>query len=246
MVSKNQKKLIKSLYQKKYRKQHGLFVAEGKKVINELLSAGLLLHQLYTINEDVFKVTEDVMHTITLDELKKISFLTTPQTALAVFRIPEPKEIDTSGLVIALDDVRDPGNLGTIIRLCDWFGVPDLVCSTQTVDCYNPKVIQATMGSITRVNITYLDLAEFLSLQKLNTQLFGTFMQGDSLYSKIVPEQAVIVMGNEANGIRKEIEALLTDMITIPQFGTHKETESLNVATATAVVLSEFRRVSLR
>ncbi|WP_281990860.1 TrmH family RNA methyltransferase [Aquimarina aggregata] len=242
MVSKNQKKLIKSLYQKKYRKQHGLFVAEGKKVIKELLEANLNLQVLYTIDLSVFDVSKDIMQVISEEELKQISFLTTPQTALAVFSIPESSKPNTKGLVLALDDVRDPGNLGTIIRLCDWFGVQELVCSKQTVDCFNPKVVQATMGSITRVNINYLDLEEFLRSEKSTTEIFGTFMSGDNIYAQDLPENGIIVMGNEANGISQRIANTITQRITIPQFGIAQNTESLNVAMATSIILSEFRR----
>ncbi|WP_103071719.1 TrmH family RNA methyltransferase [Aquimarina sediminis] len=242
MVSKNQKKLIKSLYQKKYRKQHGLFVAEGKKVIKELLEAGLKLHSLFTSDSNIFDVTEKVIYNVTEEQLKQISYLTTPQVALAIFYIPEAKKVRSEGLILALDDIRDPGNLGTIIRLCDWFGVRDLVCSVQTVDCYNPKVIQATMGSITRVTITYLDLKEFLTEKAADVRVFGTFMKGSSVYGENLPEHAVVVMGNEANGISENIESLVNDRITIPQFGEEQKTESLNVATATAIILSEFRR----
>lgn len=240
MVSKNQRKLIKSLNQKKYRKQHGLFVAEGKKVIHELVSAGLKLHALYTT--EVVSFSDPIEHYVEVDEkeLKSISFLTTPQWALAVFYMPKIRPIDFDGLVIALDDIRDPGNLGTIIRLCDWFGVEQLLCSKQTVDCYNPKVIQATMGSITRVNIVYANLIE--ELKQCNTPCFGTFMDGDRIYEQQLPNKGVIVMGNEANGISSEIESIIEQRIAIPRFGTFQKTESLNVATATAIILNEFRR----
>ncbi len=240
MVSKNQKKLIKSLYQKKYRKQHQLFVVEGKKVIKELLDAGMAIQSLYTLDSEIFEVSDELVHIVSQEELKQISFLTTPQAALAVFSIPETLSINTDHMILALDDVRDPGNLGTIIRLCDWFGIRDLVCSKQTVDCYNPKVIQATMGSITRVNINYLDLKEFLINQKKN--IYGTFMNGDNIYATELPANGIIIMGNEANGISEEIENLITDRLTIPRFGIDQKTESLNVATATAIVLSEFKR----
>ncbi len=242
MVSKNQRKLIKSLYQKKYRKQHGLFVAEGKKVVRELLDADVKVHSLFTLNSDMFDVAGESVYSISEKELEQISFLTTPQAVLAIFYIPETKKIKSDGLILALDDIRDPGNLGTIIRLCDWFGIQDLVCSEQTVDCYNPKVIQATMGSITRVNISYVDLKEFLSTQRSNTQIFGTFMNGNIIYEEKLPKNAVIIMGNEANGISTDIEDGIDQRITIPQFGLLQRTESLNVATATAIVLSEFRR----
>ncbi|WP_103864271.1 RNA methyltransferase [Aquimarina sp. I32.4] len=242
MVSKNQKKLINSLYQKKYRKQHGLFVVEGKKVIKELLEAGFKLHSVYTTEANIFDCPEELMWSTTKEELKQISFLTTPQVAVALFYVPKSEEVRSEGVILVLDDIRDPGNLGTIIRLCDWFGIKDLVCSMQTVDCYNPKVIQATMGSITRVNINYLDLKDFLNSKQSNVRVFGTFMDGRSIYEEKLTENGVIVMGNEANGISSEIQELITDRITIPRFGLHKKTESLNVATATAIVLNEFKR----
>ncbi|MEW7290954.1 TrmH family RNA methyltransferase [Aquimarina sp. 2304DJ70-9] len=244
MVSKNQKKLIKSLYQKKYRKQHGLFVAEGKKVIKELLEANLRLHSLFTLNSNIFDIPETLVYNVSEEELKQISFLTTPQVALAIFYIPEYKENDNDGLVLALDDIRDPGNLGTIIRLCDWFGVKELVCSLQTVDCYNPKVIQATMGSITRVNITYKDLQQYIKTESSNSKIFGTFMDGENIFSLKLPEKGIIVMGNEANGISTAIKNLVNQKVAIPQFGQIQKTESLNVATATAIILSEFKRSS--
>ncbi|WP_109299795.1 RNA methyltransferase [Aquimarina sp. AU474] len=242
MVSKNQKKLIKSLYQKKYRKQHELFVAEGKKVIKELLDANFELYALYTVDEEIFNIDDKLQFIVTEEELKQISFLATAQSVLAIFSTPKPREINDDGIVLLLDDIRDPGNLGTIIRLCDWFGVKELVCSNQTVDCFNPKVIQATMGSITRVNINYTDTVAFLQSQKEGANIFGTFMDGDNIYPMQLPEQAVIIMGNEANGISAEIENLVNKRIAIPQFGAGQKTESLNVATATAIVLSEFKR----
>ncbi len=242
MVSKNQKKLIKSLNQKKYRKQHGLFVAEGKKVIHELLDAKFKIYSIFTIDESLFDLPERLVHVITVDELKQLSFLSTPQLALAIFYIPESKPVDKEALIVALDDVRDPGNLGTIIRLCDWFDIRDLVCSAATVDCFNPKVIQATMGSITRVNISYVHLEEFLHSGFSKESIFGTFMDGDSVYQKKLPKKGVVIMGNEANGISKVIESSIQERIAIPQFGSDKSTESLNVATAAAIILSEFRR----
>ena len=173
-------------------------------------------------------------------DLKRISFLTTPNKALAIFKIPQPKPIEVNGLIVALDAVRDPGNLGTIIRICDWFGIKELICSTETVDCFNPKVVQATMGSITRVNITYVNLIHFLKDTKL--PVYGAFMEGENVYNTQLPENGILVMGNEANGISKEVEAIITNKISIPRFGALQETESLNVATATAILLSEFRR----
>jgi RNA methyltransferase, TrmH family len=240
MVSKNQIKLITGLQQKKYRKQHKLFFAEGIKVVQELLDSNMALQHLYTTKE-VFKgISADRISLVTEAELGKISALTTPQTCLAVFEMPEEKPVADTGLIIALDNVRDPGNLGTIIRLCDWFGIDHLVCSAECVDVYNPKVVQATMGSISRANVVYTDLQAYLSGTKL--PVFGTFMDGENIYARSLPEQAVIVMGNEANGISAEIEVLCTDRIAIPRFGSLQATESLNVATAAAITLSEFRR----
>ncbi|MGQ3086450.1 RNA methyltransferase, partial [Flavobacterium sp.] len=177
---------------------------------------------------------------ITDAELKKISALTTPNTCLALFSIPEEKPIARTGLIVALDDIRDPGNLGTIIRLCDWFGIAHLVCSENCVDAYNPKVVQATMGSLSRVNVVYTNLADHLSKTKL--PVFGTFMDGENIYAGTLPKDGIIVMGNEANGISEAIEQLVTNKIAIPRFGNLQLTESLNVATAAAITLSEFRR----
>ncbi len=238
MLSKSHIKLITSLKQKKYRLQHGFFVVEGVKTIKELLRSKLTLHALYTIESFNIDAKDEIL--ITEAELKRISFLMTPNKALAVFEIPEAKPIEENGLVLALDAVRDPGNLGTIIRLCDWFGVKDLVCSKETVDCFNPKVVQATMGSITRVNISYVDLELFL--KETGLPVYGAFMDGDTVYNIQLLGKGILVMGNEANGVSKEIEVLIKEKISIPRFGDLQATESLNVATATAILLSEFRR----
>lgn len=238
MLSKSQIKTITSLKQKKYRLQRGLFVAEGVKTINELLASQFSLQQLYTTNS--FKIDANLETVVSENELKKISFLKTPNTALAIFKIPEPKAINTNQLLVALDNVRDPGNLGTIIRLCDWFGITDLVCNIETVDCYNPKVVQATMGSITRVNVSYLNLTDFLKTTHM--PIFGAFMEGDNIYKSQLPNKGILVLGNEANGISREIEQVITTKISIPRFGQLQSTESLNVATAAAILLSEFRR----
>lgn len=242
MLSKSQIKLITSLKQKKYRQQHQLFVVEGKKTINELLNSQFQLEHLYTTTNE-FAVLDVLKTEITAAELKKISFLKTPNTALAIFRMPKQEALNFEGLVVALDDVRDPGNLGTIIRLCDWFGIQHLLCSKATVDCYNPKVIQATMGSITRVNIVYDTIEDLLKTQDI--PVFGAFMDGENVYQKSLPTKGVIVMGNEANGISEDISKLVTQKIAIPRFGEVQETESLNVANATAILLSEFKRRQL-
>ena len=239
MLTKSQIKLISRLNQKKFRNQHGLFMVEGVKGIQEFLNSQYQLYELYTM-QDIF----DFEHVkISQVELKKISSLKTPNTAVALFKIPEPKPIDESNLIVALDDIRDPGNLGTIIRLCDWFGISELVCSNSTVDCYNPKVVQATMGSLTRVKVSYLDLETFLKTSKL--EKLGTFMDAKNVYSEELPKKGILILGNEANGISSAIKALVDHKISIPRFGNLQETESLNVATATAILLSEFKRRSI-
>ena len=238
MVTKNQIKLVVSLKQKKYRSQHGLFVVEGEKLVKELLREGMR----------PFKIFIEAGHSpngfgevdqISTANLKQMSSLKQPNGVLGVFYMPEVHENQTSDWIVASDAVRDPGNLGTIIRLCDWFGIKQLVCSEDTVDCYNPKVLQATMGSIARVNILYTDLPAFI--KKLGLPVFGGFMDGTSIYTQKMPEKGVLVMGNEANGISQEITDLVTERISIPQFG-EPTAESLNVATATAILLNEIRR----
>ncbi|WP_292946997.1 RNA methyltransferase [Olleya sp. UBA1516] len=236
MLSKNQIKNITRLKQKKYRQQEGLFIAEGGKVIKEFLNSTFKLVDLFTT--ETFNVENESI--VSEADLKKISCLTTPNTALAIFKIPETDTIINQGLILALDDIRDPGNLGTIIRLCDWFGIKQLVCSLKTVDCYNPKVVQATMGSLTRVNIVYTDLSIYL--KEVDVPVFGAFMDGKNVYQTELPKNGVLVLGNEANGISSIIEASVTDKISIPRFGDLQATESLNVATAGAILLSEFRR----
>ena len=242
MVSKNQIKLITGLHQKKQRFANQLFFAEGVKVIQELLQSNFELEHLYTTLNDFETVQSSKRTLINEQELKKISALATPNSCLAVFKIPAENKIIDSGLIIALDDIRDPGNLGTILRLCDWFGIKQIICSKETVDIYNPKVVQATMGSIARVNVNYIDLKTFITQTKL--PVFGTFMDGDNIYQSNLPQNGIIIMGNEANGISAEIEKIVTSRISIPRFGELQKTESLNVATATAIILSEFKRNS--
>ncbi len=242
MVSKNTIKRITSLSQKKYRHREGVFVAEGIKVITELLNSQLKLDRLYTVDSNAFAKmsshqNKSAIEQVSEKELQKISFLKTAQKAVATFYIPEETTIKNEGLTLVLDDVRDPGNLGTIIRLCDWFGVKQLVCSPSTVDCYNPKVVQATMGSLTRVEVIYTDLLSYLENEE--RPVHGTFMDGENIYDSLMPSAGVYVMGNEANGISKEIEELCIKRVAIPRFGDTQEIESLNVATATSIILSE-------
>jgi len=237
-LSKNHTKLITSLRQKKYRQKHKMFVVEGIKVVQEFLQSSFELHLLFSVDTSY----EDQANVIPIsdDELKKISHLVTPNKVLAVFKIPEIQELKTSGLILALDAINDPGNLGTIIRLCDWFGVTQIVCSNDTVDCYNSKVVQASMGSLIRVPIQYVDLNLFL--KETDLPVFIADMEGGNVYKTTLPEKGILVMGNEANGISNEIRNMSNHTLTIPRFGEIQKTESLNVATATAILLSEFRR----
>lgn len=241
MISKNQIKIINSLQQKKYRKIHQQFFAEGIKVIQELLNSNFELIELFTTQESFPNVPKSKINTISDADLKKISALVSPNESLAIFKIPNENKLKTdNGLTIALDDIRDPGNMGTIIRLADWFGVLQIVCSNETVDVYNPKVVQSTMGSLARVNVVYLNLNDYLKTCK--HPVYGTLLEGKNIYSEKLNCNAVVVLGNESNGINATIQEFITKKITIPRFGTLQETESLNVATATAIVLSEFCR----
>lgn len=240
MVSKNQIKLITSLQQKKYRIANKLFIAEGVKGIQELLDSKFELDHLYTTQNDFDAVSADRKTVISESDLKKITALAKANSCLAVFKMPAEKPIIKTGLIMALDSIRDPGNLGTIVRLCDWFGIQQILCSKETVDLFNPKVVQATMGSIARVNVNYIGLSDFL--KETNLPIFGTFMDGDTIYKTALPQEGIIIMGNEANGISAELEILISNRLTIPRFGKMQKTESLNVATATAIVLNEFKR----
>ena len=240
MVSKSQIKLITGLEQKKNRTKSGLFIVEGKKGIREILTSRFKLDSLFTTGE-IFNAPQSKTNLISEAELKKISRLKTPQSALALFKIPKENTPVIKGLVMALDGIRDPGNLGTIIRLCDWFGIDTLLCSRDTVDCYNPKVVQATMGSITRVEITYADLPAILK-DSIEQPVMGTFLKGGNIYTTQLPKNGILILGNEANGISDEVEKMVSQKLNIPQFGKIQSTESLNVATATAILLSEFRR----
>ena len=242
MLTKNQSKRILSLKQKKQRLKQGLFIVEGPKVVQEFIDSNYELVEIFSINNN-YAHFEGKLTIIDEKELKKISSLVTPNTVLAVFKIPTPIEVNANGLILALDELNNPGNLGTIIRLCDWFGIKDLVCSTTTVDCYNSKTVQAAMGSHTRVNIIYLDLELFLDAQSYT---MGTFMDAKaSIYEMELPSTGVVVLGNEANGISDAIASKLNTRLAIPRFGLLKQTESLNVANAAAIVLSEFKRRSI-
>jgi len=239
-ISKNQFKLITSLSQKKYRQKHKLFIAEGIKVVQEILNSSFEIETLFCTEDFITDISNEKIVRISENDLKKISNLKTPNKVLGLFKIPAEKPLNNHGLIIALDAINDPGNLGTIIRLCDWFGIVTLVCSKQTVDCYNQKVVQASMGSLTRVSIYYKSLLVYL--KETNLPTFIADMNGKNVYKTNLPKEGILIMGNEANGVSAEIKKEIMNKISIPRFGEAQETESLNVATATAILLSEFKR----
>lgn len=245
MLSKNKMKLIKSLVQKKNRERERLFVAEGPKVVGDLLAAGFQAEVL--IDEE--------------EEVRRVSFLQHPQGVLGVFRIPDNEGIDIASLkiqlshelILALDGIQDPGNLGTIIRIADWFGITTLLCSHQTADAYNPKVVQATMGSLARVRIVYTDLCKMLHQLCTNSPgdrntipVYGTLLDGSNIYEQHLTTNGLIVMGNEGNGISPEVRKMVNHKLLIPNFHVQSTSaDSLNVAIATAITCSEFRRREL-
>ena len=246
MISKNLIKLIKSLEQKKYRKREKLFVAEGPKVVGDLMA--LMDPQRIIATSEWYKekkISEDVV--VTEDEIRKVSFLQHPQDVLALFGLPEMEELPVEQLrdhlTLALDDVQDPGNLGTIIRLADWFGIEHILCNPGTADAYSPKVVQATMGSIARVKLHYTNLAEYLKQLQDAVPVYGTFLDGNNLYAEKLSPSGIIIMGNEGNGISEQVERYVTKRLLIPSYPAERPTaESLNVAIATAITCAEFRR----
>ncbi len=253
MLSKNTIKLIKSLGIKKYRNKENLFVVEGDKMVLEVIKSDLKITELIVTpqfyyqdkihHKNIAKITE-VEHR----ELKQCSFLKTPQNSLAVCEKPIKNDLPTTltdGLSLFLDGIQDPGNLGTIIRICDWFGIEQIFCSTDTVDLYNPKVIQASMGSFNRVNMWDCSFEEIQTIAlKSGTAIYGAFMDGTNIYKEELPDNALLVVGNEGNGIRKDVEALIEKRISIPNLSAHKaKAESLNVSVATAIICSEFKRL---
>ena len=241
MLSKNQVKLIQKLQQKKYRNELNLFIVEGKKSIVEFLQAGYRLELLIATEVFATALNGQPITLVSKEELRKVSSLKNPDEGLAIFHQRQHKGILQEGVILALDNVQDPGNLGTLIRLCDWFGIETLICNSQTVDCYNPKVVQASMGSLTRVAVHYVDLAGFLATCAL--PLYAMDLDGENLYITEFPEDCVLILGNEANGISPEIRALADGIITIPRFGKLQQTESLNVAMAGAIVVSQVRKL---
>jgi len=254
MISKNRIKNIRSLALKKNRDALGFFVAEGPKVVEDLFSTFTCIY-LAALPEWLQQATipahqHPEIDEISAQELQKISFLQHPQDVLAVFRKPETQEPATETLThklaLALDDIQNPGNLGTIIRLADWFGITDIFCSLLTADAYGNKVIQATMGALSRVKLHYLDLQTYIETLPKEIPIYGTFLNGQNIYREHLKPYGLIVMGNEGNGISSEIERLVTKRLYIPNFPEGRPTsESLNVAVATAITCAEFRRQNL-
>jgi RNA methyltransferase, TrmH family len=251
MLSKNQIKLVNSLKMKKFRDEHRLFIAEGTKLVPELLKSSFQIHSLYgtttwirdnnyllqgrnELQERVFEVDEK--------ELSKISQLTVPNEVLVLAHIPEqqffPEKLK-GRLSMVLDEVKDPGNLGTLIRIADWFGIENIICSPDSVDVYNSKVVQSTMGSVTRINVFYTGLKDFLRLPDLKMPVYGALLEGENIYEASLGTEGFILLGNESRGISPELLSFITHKITIPRSG---GAESLNVSAAAAVICSEFRR----
>lgn len=255
MISKNRLKYVRSLEMKKYRKAEGVFVAEGHKLVGDLLdvfdckylaatSEWLSANAAWVERQRRSGVEVDE---VTDEELKRASFQETPQQVLAVFKQltyeVDVNEVARKQLCLVLDDVQNPGNLGTIVRLADWFGIEHIFCSKGCADIYNPKTVQATMGGIARVQVHEADLPELLSRLDKDIPVYGTFLDGENMYGKELENRGLIVMGNEGKGVSKEVAAFVTERLYIPNYPEGRETsESLNVAIATAIVCAEFRR----
>lgn len=251
MISKAKIKYIRSLELKKNRLADNVFVAEGPKVVGDLLR--VMRARLVVATQEWMSCNESECHgaeiiEVSADELRKVSFLQTPQDVLAVFNMPDRNDTDNcevpiGKLSLALDGVQNPGNLGTIIRIADWFGITEIFCSNDTADAFNPKVVQATMGSIARVSIRYVNLSEMLSTLPDGFPVYGTFLDGEDIYQQTLSDEGLIIMGNEGNGISHEVGRLINRRLLIPNFSTSEDrAESLNVAIATAITCSEFRR----
>ena len=257
MISKSKSNFIISLQKKKVREEEKLFVIEGDKLVKEFLQAKKKIRTLVAQPEFIRSLPEDLTYSIndiqevTFEELRHISTFKTPHNSLAVVSIPE-LEMDSSEvlnqLCIGLDFVQDPGNLGTIIRAAAWFGIKNIVCSLDSVDVYNPKVIQASMGAILHVNVYYSDLKKLAILaNEKNIPVFGTMLEGTSIYNHKLDNKGIILLGNESKGISKELTSLITEKIMIPKFNnTAAGIDSLNVGMAASIVFSEFLRKSGR
>jgi TrmH family RNA methyltransferase len=253
MLSKNKIKLIKSLEYKKFREKENLFLAEGDKLFEELLCSNFTIKQIFATdawikdNFETFNKLFSIIVPVTRQELEKASLLKTPQPVLSLVEIPQINfsfENLQNKLSLVLDSLQDPGNLGTIIRVADWFGIENIICSEDSADAYNPKVVQSTMGAIFRVKVNYMDLSQFFnSCNKLTLPIYGTLLDGENIYKKNLTENGIIVFGNESKGINPKYHAFITNKLFIPFFPEgQKRSESLNVGTAAAITCAEFRR----
>jgi RNA methyltransferase, TrmH family len=250
MISKNQVKLIRSLNVKKFREREALFIAEGEKIVNELFDSSFRIHSVYFTPEwkDGIREHRDLkkLHEISEPDLKKISLLENPNKVLAIVHIPE-MEINLKkikeGFTLMLDDIQDPGNLGTIIRTADWFGIKNIICSKNTVDAFNPKVVQSSMGSLFRINFFYDDLRNVLTQIKNECQIpvYGALLTGENILNKKLNPQSVLLIGNESKGISGNLSNFIDEGITIPKPGS-SAAESLNAAVAASILCYEFCR----
>lgn len=251
MLSKALQKRISSLENKKQRKESGLFVAEGGKTVLDLMTAGIKAEKLIAttewLQEHNIQCDTEVIE-VSYEEMKRISFQQAPQGVMGIFKQPQhimDPSVPKHELCLALDNVQDPGNLGTIVRIADWFGIENIYCSIGTADIYNPKTVQATMGAIGRVKVHYVDLPAFIASIKEKCAIYGTFLDGNDIYQKELKPNGLIIMGNEGNGISKECSKHVTEKLFVPNYPAGRETsESLNVSVATAIICSEFRRRS--
>lgn len=242
MLSKSQISLLTSLQHKKFRSEHGLFLVEGHKSIKEFIDSSYRIHTIYHTYGNapkLLKLSQQInFQEISLNELQKVSALKNPTDAIATVNIPQWEGLNHINLKnkfsLVLDGVQDPGNMGTILRTADWFGITNVICSVDSVDVYNPKVVQATMGSLSRINVFYTDLDDFIS--HINLPVFGALLNGQNIYKTNFGMEGLIVMGNEGNGIRPTVQQLVTKGVTIPRIG---KAESLNVAIATAIFCAE-------
>ena len=243
MITRADIQLVRSLADKRARTETGLFVAEGAKLVGEITESSLHVRHIYSSREFAHPAFEPA----SAKELERLSLLKTPSDTVAVVEIPHHRfdlEEAEHSLVLAMDEVQNPGNMGTIIRLADWFGISDIICTPNSADCFNPKVVQATMGAILRVRVHYLDLAATLNeARKRGIEVYGTFLEGENIYRSTLKQSGIIVMGNEGRGVSKEVAATVSHKLLIPPYPVDRHgSESLNVAIATSIVCSEFRR----
>lgn len=251
MLSKNKLKLIRSLQILKYRRQLGLFIAEGPKIVNEFLNSRFEVAFIFATREWFDKNTELKLPVnsdiISESELKKISNLITPNEVLAVVKVLVPAEYPnvSNELVLMLDNIKDPGNLGTIIRTADWFGINHIICSESCVDVYNPKVVQSAMGSLARVSVHYTGLEKYLQSLKSGVPVYGTVLDGKNIFSSGLSNHGVIIIGSESHGISDTLQPFITHRISIPNLSETKSADSLNASVAAAITLAEFKRRTL-